>query len=191
MFLKSSSIKSPVCSEVEGHWPRLKWEASEAWPQNRRGWENLRMFKPNRKRRKQNWNERCLGERPSTIKNRQPLLQSEGRRNAHLKKNKGEKKVTICRFQSGWWKLTCWSISHPRPNLISSLPLCTSALCPHCHLQPLNTTLLTVYWSTWPSHIFSLTWISCSDTPYSRLLSTVLPPLSPASDPQMLTIYNS
>lgn len=148
---------------------------------------NLRMVKPNGKRRKQNWNERCLGERPSTIKDRQPHCSHRAGGMLILKK---KKRVMICRFQSDQWKHMLIYFSHPRPNLISALPLCTSA------------SVLTVISSPWmppfslptdhPNpHISSLTWMSRSDTPHSRLLSTVLPPLSSASDPQMLPIYNS
>ena len=195
-----------MCSKVEGHWPRLKWEALEAWPQNRRGWEisgcssqmgqeelkwtvpggNLRMFKPNGKRRIEMNNAWEKDHR--LFKNRQPHCSHRAGGMLILKK---KKKVMICRFQSSWWKLTCWSISQPRPNLISSFPLCTSALCPPCHLQPLNTTLLTVYQPD--PHISSL-WPGCHAQILHiliRLLSTVLPPLSSVADPKMLTIYNS
>jgi len=199
MFLESSSESSVQQGWAPLTYAKMRGVRSLPSEQDRMG--NLRMFKPNGTRRiemngawgksqdvqakrdEKNWNERCLGERPSTIKNRQPHCSHRAGGMLILKK---KKKVMICRFQSGWWKLTCWSISQPRSDLISSLPLC-----PPCHLQPLNTTLLTVYQPD--PHISSL-WPGCHAQIFHiliRLLSTVLPPLSSVADPKMLTIYNS
>lgn len=126
---------------------------------------NLRMVKPNAKRRKQNWNEWCLGKRPSTIKDRQPHCSHRAGGMLILKKKKKSNDLQVPKWLMKTYMLIYFS--HPRPNLISALPLCTSA------------SVLTVIYSSWmppfslstdqPNPHISSLWPGC----HAQILHTV------------------